>query len=316
LSLSIDVVIPTHQGWEMTESCLRHLGRQKVPHTVVVADNASTDGTPDNVRGSFPDVRLVETGDNRGFAVACNLGAKAGTSDIVVLLNNDVDTRPDFLERLVEPLELDDRIGSVAALLLRPGERLIDSVGLTADVTLVGFPRLEGRPVETAHFERPLLVGPSGGAAAYRREAWEHMGGLDERVFAYMEDLDLALRLRIAGWKPAAAPDAIGVHLGSGTIGRRSASQRRAFAFSRGYFLRRYGVLRGRALLRAIATEAVVVGGDAVLSGDLAALRGRLAGWRAASGLPRHARPPEDALDSEISFLDSLRRRWATTART
>jgi N-acetylglucosaminyl-diphospho-decaprenol L-rhamnosyltransferase len=315
LSLSIDVVIPTHQGWEMTESCLRHLGRQTVSPTVVVADNASTDGTPDNVRGSFPDVRVVETGDNRGFAVACNRGAEVGTSDVVVLLNNDVDARPDFLERLIEPLERDDQIGSVAALLVRPGERLIDSVGLTADATLVGFPRLEGQPVETAHSELPLLVGPSGGAAAYRREAWDEIGGLDERVFAYMEDLDLALRLQIAGWKPAAVPDAIGVHLGSGTIGRRSAPQRRAFGFSRGYFLRRYGVLRGRALVRAMATEAVVVGGDAVLSGDFAALRGRMAGWRAASGLPRHERPPDDALDREISFLDSLRRRWAT-ART
>jgi GT2 family glycosyltransferase len=282
---------------------------------VIVSDNASTDGTAGEVRNSFPDVRLVEMGGNLGFPVACNRGAEAGTSDVVVVLNNDVDARPDFLERLIEPLESDPTVGSVAALLLRPGELLIDGIGLTADATLTGYLRLAGRPVHEAHADRPVLVGPSGGAAAYRREAWEQAGGLDETVFAYMEDLDLAFRLLMADWKPAAAPDAVGVHLGSASMGHRSAWQRREFAFSRGYFLRRYGVLRSRAVLRTLATEALIVGGDAVLSRDLAALRGRLAGWRAASGRPRHARPPEDALDAEITFVRSLRRRRATYAR-
>jgi N-acetylglucosaminyl-diphospho-decaprenol L-rhamnosyltransferase len=316
LNLSIDVVIPTYQGWELTESCLHHLALQTVPHTVILSDNASTDGTPENVRASFPDVRLVETGGNLGFPVACNRGAEAGWSDVVVLLNNDVDVRPDFLERLVEPLEADDRVGSVAALLVRPGERLIDSIGLAADATLAAFPRLRGRPAEDAHSKRPLLAGPSGGAAAYRRKAWEQAGGLDEAVFSYMEDLDLALRLLTAGWGPAAAPDAVGVHLGSASMGHRSAQQRRQLAFSRGYFLRRYGVLRSRAFLRALATEAVVVGGDAALSRDIVALRGRLAGWRAAAGRPRHPRPPAEALDGGIGFFDSLRRRRATYAAT
>ena len=64
-----------------------------------------------------------------------------------MLLNNDVRPRPDFLERLAAPLERDERIGSVAALLVRPDEQTIDSVGLAADPTFAGFPRLAGRPV-------------------------------------------------------------------------------------------------------------------------------------------------------------------------
>jgi hypothetical protein len=228
-----------------------------------------------------------------------------------VLLNNDVDTHPDFLEQLVAPLD-DERVGSVAALLVRPDERLIDNVGLSADATLAGFGRLVGRPVAEAASPTPILTGPCGGAAAYRRSAWEQLGGLDEGVFAYMEDLDLALRLRTAGWKTAAAPDAVGVHFGSATMGLRSAFQRRQGGFSRGYFLRRYGVLRGRAAPRALITEVIAVAGDAVLSRDLTALRGRIAGWRAAGGKPRHLRPPADAVDPTIGMLTSLRRRHET----
>jgi GT2 family glycosyltransferase len=306
VNLSIDIVIPTYEGWELTESCLRHLARQTVPHTVIVSDNASTDGTAEKVRTSFPAVRVVETGRNLGFAVACNRGVDAGTSDVVVLLNNDVDARPDFLEHLIAPLAADDRVGSVSAVLLRPDETHIDSVGLTADVTLAGFGRLEGRPSAEAASTRPVLTGPCGGAGAYRRTAWEDQGGLDESVFSYLEDLDLALRLRAAGWKAAVAAGAVGVHLGSATIGRRSAWQRQQGGFSRGYFLRRYGVLRSTAAVRTIAIEAAVILGDAVHSGDLAALHGRLAGWRAARGKPRHGRPPPEALDPGIGFRESV----------
>ena len=139
--------------------------------------------------------------ENRGFAEACNRGVAAGSGEIVVLLNNDVDCHPDFLERLVAPLATDPRVGSVAALMLQPGERLIDSAGLASDMTLGAFPRLQGLGVDRARAERPLLAGPAGTAAAYRRSAWEQVGGLDETMFAYMEDFDLALRLRSAGWK-------------------------------------------------------------------------------------------------------------------
>lgn len=305
---SIDVVIPTYNGWELTESCLRHLTAQTVGHRVIVADNASTDGTPERLRESFPDVELVSTGGNLGFAVACNAGAAAGRGEIVVLLNNDVDADPDFLEHVVEPLVSDERVGSVAPLLVRPGRELIDSVGLAADATLAGFPRLQGHAVGEAARTEPELLGPSGGGAAYRRSAWEALGGLDENIFIYQEDLDLALRLRASGWAARTAPAAVGVHLGSATMKRRSAWQREQGGFARGYLIRRYGLLRTGAGARVLLTEAVVVGGDAVMSRDLAALRGRLRGWRAGRGLPRHATPRE-GIDGTISLAESFRLR-------
>lgn len=312
---AIDVVIVAYNRFELTASCLEHLREQTVPYHLIVVDNGSTDDTAARVAAEWPEATLERLEQNRGFAEACNLGVAAGSGEVVVLLNNDVDCRPDFLERLIEPLERDPRIGAVASLMLQPGERLIDSAGLTADPTLAGFPRLQGLAAERAAEERPVLAGPAGTAAAYRRSAWEDIGGLDESIFAYMEDFDLALRLRGDGWRTVVAADAVGVHLGSATHGHRSAFQRRQGGFARGYLIRRYGLLRGGQAPRTLLTELVVVAGDLVISRDLAALRGRIAGWRAARGRPRRPLPPAEALDRSISLRDSLALRLGVYGR-
>ncbi len=309
VAAAIDVIIPAYNRWELTASCLSHLALQTVAHRVIVVDNGSSDGTGARLRSDFPEVHVVELEHNHPFTQAVNLGVRAGESEFVVLLNNDVDLRADCLERLVAPLQADATLGSVAAALLQPGEMAIDSVGVTADVTLAGFPRLQGLAPEHVGAPRPLLTGPEGTTAAYRRRAWEQVGGLDERIAAYMEILDLALKLRQAGWGSACAPEAIGVHLGSATFGRRSPEQRRLAGFSRGYLLRRYGVLASRFGARALLTEVLVVLADGLLARDLEALRGRLRGWHSARGLARHPRPPREAIDTTISLLDSLRMR-------
>jgi N-acetylglucosaminyl-diphospho-decaprenol L-rhamnosyltransferase len=310
VNFSVDVVIPAHNAWELTRSCLAKLREQTLAHAVIVCDNGSTDGTPERLRASFPDVRLVELGANLGFSVACNRGVRVGSGDIVVLLNNDVECPRDFLERLVTPLRDAEHFGSAAPLLLKPGEERIDSFGLTVDPTLAGYPRLRGLPASEAQETSPVLVGPAGAAGAYRRRAWEAAGGLDESVFSYGEDVDLAVRLQAVGWAAAGAADAVAVHIGSATAVTRSAWQRYQGGFARGYFLRRYGVLRSRYGPRAALTEAAAVVGDAlVFSHDLAAARGRIAGWRAAVGHPRNPWPPREAIDDGISFVESLRLR-------
>jgi N-acetylglucosaminyl-diphospho-decaprenol L-rhamnosyltransferase len=304
--LSVDVAVVAFNRYDLTSSCLTHLAAQTRAHRLLVCDNGSTDGTAERIASDWPEAALVRTEDNRGFAQACNAAVALGSGDVVVLLNNDVDCRPDFLERLVAPLEQAPQLGSVAALMVRPDGERIDSIGLTTDATLSAFPRLQGRPVAEAASLRPVLVGPAGTAAAYRRSAWDALGGLDERLPAYNEDFDLAMRLRAAGWGTLAAPDAVGVHVGSATYGHRTAFQRRHGGFGRGYLIRRYGVLRSRAGLRTAVTEAIVVAGDAVISHDLAALEGRVAGWRAAAGLPSRTRPPEVAIERSIGLREAI----------
>lgn len=312
VAASIDVVVPAYNRWELTASCLRHLGAQTIPHQTIVVDNGSNDDTRVTLQRDWPEVTVVELDHNHSFTRAVNLGVAAGEAEHIVLLNNDVDLRPDCLEHLVAPLERDPRVGSVAAVLLAPDERSIDSVGITTDVTLAGFPRLQGLGLEHIQNDHPRLTGPEGTAAAYRRAAWEQVGGLDESIHAYMEILDFAWRLRRAGWETACALEATGVHLGSATFGRGSSAQRRLAGFSRGYLLRRYGVLRSRFAFRTLLVEAIVVAGDLAISRDPAALMGRLAGWRAARGRERRPRPPAEAIDESISLRDSLALRRGT----
>ncbi len=126
-----------------------------------------------------------------------------------MLLNNDAAAEPRFVEALLDGLGAG--VDSVAGVMLQerdPG--LIDSAGVVADRTLMGFDYLHGEPVAAAA-SAPAPLGPTGGAALYRREAFEAVGGFDERIFLYYEDLDLALRLaaarwRRAGWRPRRAP--------------------------------------------------------------------------------------------------------------
>src|SRR5262249_8623716 len=104
-------------------------------------------------------------------------------------------------------------------------------------------------------------------------------------------------------------PEAVAIHHGSATAGNRSSWQRFQGGFARGYFVRRYGLVTSRVAPRIAATEAIVIAGDAVISRDLSALRGRVAGWHAARGVPRRARPPLAAIEPRIGFVESLRLR-------
>lgn len=307
---TVDVVIPVHNHWGLTRNCLEHLRRQTQPHSAIVCDNGSSDGTSNLVRDHFPEARVIELGANLGFTTACNRGVDAGESEIVVLLNNDVECPPTFLEHLVAPFADDERLGSVAALLVEPGETRIESFGIAVDPTLAGFPRLRGLPPGSAQATDPLLAGPYGAAGAYRRRAWEDVGGLDEGVFAYGEDTDLALQLRAAHWSTRAVSEAVAVHVGSATASQRSDWQRYQTGFGRAYFLRRYRIHRGRFAMRAALGEALVVSADALIfSHDLTALRSRVAGWRAAKARPSKPHPPQQAIDRGITFRESLRLR-------
>ena len=303
-SPSIDVLIATMSARELVLSCLSQLQRQTVPHKVYVADNANNrDGTTDAIRRAFPEVELTTFAHNQGFGRAMNQLASLGTGEVIVLANDDMDAEPGFLEALAAPMQ-DPEVGMSAGMTLQPGSgELVDGFGIEVDSTLLAYNRLRHRhPGDTPG----VLLGPSGGAAAYRRTAWEAAGGFDSHFFMYAEDQDLALRLRLSGWLAADAADARGMHLGGVTSGRDSPFQRWHAGFGRGFVLRRYGVMRSRHAPRALVIELLTV-----LYGLLAArtrlpLQARVAGWRAAGSarLPI----PHDAVDHGISMREALHR--------
>jgi len=306
MTLTVDVVVPVYGNWAMTDSCLKSLAAQTTQHQVIVVDDKSPDDTLVRLRTEYPYVRVVELPVNSGFAAACNRGLALSTADVVVLVNNDVEADAELLHHLIQPFA-DPDVGSSTPLLTQPNGA-VDAFGITADVTLAGFLRMHGAPPSAASNETATLLGPYGAVAAYRRVALDEVGLLDERIFMYGEELDLALRLSAAGWSPAAAPLARGVHLGGATSGRGTSTQRQRAGFGRGYLLRAYGVLKGPHAIRAIITESIVCVGDLVLSHDLASLRGRLAGWRAGARAAYRNRKIPD-LNRRISFVDSLRLR-------
>ena len=299
------VYIPHFNGFERLERALLSLREQTRPVDAIVVDNGSSDGSPELLRERFPEVGLVELGRNLGFGPALDRAIEERPGDPAILLNNDVECEPRFVEAM---LAAADGVETVAGVLVQeaaPG--LIDSAGVVADRTLMGFDYLHGEPLEAA-LTAPPPLGPSGGAALYRLEAFRAAGGFDERIFLYYEDLDLALRLRAAGARCRLAGEARALHAYSASSGAASGFKYSHSGWSRGYMLRRYGVMSrpGRAI-RALAAEAAICAGQLVKDRTVAGLRGRLRGWRDGGGLERRVTPTGALLD--VSLREALRMR-------
>jgi len=301
----IDVVVVTWQGRALVGSCLAHLARQTAAHHVVVVDNGSTDGTAEAVRTAHPEVTLLELTENVGFGRGNNRGAALGSAPYLVLVNNDVDVAPDFLERIVAPLRADERVGAVAGLTTRPGSGLVDQLGIQLDAGLCAYNRGAGQHPDTP--VASVMAAPCGAVVAYRRTAYEALGGFDEQLFAYSEDLDLGLRLLAAGWTHAEARDARGVHVGSATTGWGSPWQRRLTSFGRGFVLGRYRPVRVTGLLHAAVIDAAVITYGLLRHRTTVPAVERWRGVRA--GRSGGRRPvPATAVDDRIGLLLALRR--------
>ena len=196
----------------------------------------------------------------------------------------------------------------VAGVLLQEAASgLIDSAGVVADRTLMGFDYLHGEPAAALENAADPL-GPTGGAALYRREAFEAVGGFDERIFLYYEDLDLALRLAAAGGRCRLAGEARALHAYSASLGAGSGGKYVHTGWSRGYMLRRYGVMsRPGPALRALTCEAAICAGQMAMDRTWKGVEGRVRGWRAGAGLERREVGGAPLLD--ISTREALRLR-------
>ena len=211
------VVVLNWNGEKYLRDCLRSVLDQTYPeYRVVVVDNASADGSRDLVTGEFPEAELLALPENRHFARGTNAGFERAMQDpecrFVVALNNDTRVGREWLAALVRAAA-DPKVGSVASkMLLMDHPELINSAGfwITRDGAAVDRGWLEKDQGQYDH--EADVFGASAGAALYRREALDAVGLFDGDFLAYLEDVDLAWRLRLAGYAARLAPDSVVYH--------------------------------------------------------------------------------------------------------
>ena len=227
-NLRASIIIPTYNGKRFLDTCLAALAAQTYPRElfeIILVDDASTDDSVMYVRQRYPEVKIVALGNNSGLAVACNAGARAASGDLLVMLNNDTEAEPGWLAALVAAADADSKAGAIASKMLLFDRR--DTLHNAGDLMGAdGIPRNRGVwQVDNGQYDDDTCVfGGCGGAVAYRRQAWEAAGGFDERLFMYLEDVDLAWRLQLLGWEAVYAPAARLYHQLSATGGGALAS--------------------------------------------------------------------------------------------
>ena len=304
--MTASVLIPSWNGADRLQRLLPSLGSSA---QVIVVDNGSTDDTRALLAGRFPDVDVISLPRNEGYSRAVNRAAAAATGDTIVLLNDDCVCRPGFVSRLAAAIDPGRSAVMAAGVLLEHGNpALIDSAGIELDDTLLVFDYMNGFDLADLETASPPL-GPSGAAAAFDRSAFLDAGGFDESLFAYWEDVDLALRLQLAGAVCAPAFDAHAVHSHSATLGSGSTRKNYLTGYGRGYVLRKWSVMQGRRTPRALGRELSLCSAQLVFDHTVSGFSGRLAGWRAATAAGRMDYPTALVGGRRRSLMHELARR-------
>jgi len=220
----VAIIIVNWNGISFLPVCLDSLERQTYrDFETILVDNGSHDGSVELIRGSYPWVKLITLQENSGFSGGNNEGLKHAGGEYIVVLNNDTEAEPSWLEELVAAADANPNAGQVGCRICSMADHdLIDSLGhgVCPDGMTRGRYRLKRwsqvrgdfRPVDDMLFGTACV-------SLYRRTALNQVGFFDEDMFAFAEDSDLGLRLRWGGWQAVIATKAVVYHKYSATGG-------------------------------------------------------------------------------------------------
>jgi GT2 family glycosyltransferase len=320
----VSIVVLNLNGRRHLPPLLAHLAVQTVrdrgrDFELIFVDNGSTDDSAALVEQGCAaygiPLRLLRNDRNHGFAPACNQGLALARAPWVAMLNNDTRPAPDWLHHLLDAAHSetgDDarataHVGMVASKMLRahkPDE--IDSAGIAVDWAGIAWDWRGGEPDTPDERGLAEIFGPCGGAALYSRAMLVALGGFDADFFAYLEDVDLAWRARLGGWRCLFQPQARVLHAHSSTLGDTSPLKRFLLGRNKVWLLAKN--LPDPDLIAhwpaVVGYDALAVGYGVLQRGDFAALRGRLAGL---AGLAQ-VWPKRRRVQAQIVDADNWRR--------
>lgn len=219
---AVTVVVVVYESGPTLAECLASLRAQTFrAYEVVLVDNASSDRMAQAAAQADPAIRLIENASNLGFAAAVNQGARVARGEWLALLNPDAFADPDWLSRLIAAVEANPGVKSFTSRqLMADDPTRLDGLG---DVmALAGYPFRGGYThPNPGRLDAGWVFSPCGGAMLVQRQLFLDLGGFDERLFCYCEDVDLGYRLRLIGEPTLLAPDAVVRHVGSASSGGR-----------------------------------------------------------------------------------------------
>ena len=221
----VTVVIVDRDGGTMLDESLASVFSQTYASIeVILIDNGSTDGAASRARDTYGDrLRYIRNDDNLGFAMGNNQGFEKARGEWVFLLNNDAVAAPDRISALMREVESHPEVGMLACrVVVYEQPHVFDSVGLAIYPDGVCRSRGWEEKDRGQYDHSEEVLGPHGAAAAYRKAMLDDVGLFDPSYFAYLEDLDLAVRGQFGGWTCLYVPDAVVRHRKSSTFGNYS----------------------------------------------------------------------------------------------
>jgi GT2 family glycosyltransferase len=221
---SVSVVIPNYNGAAFLKTCLASLARQtRAPLEILLVDNASEDDSVEVARRIIPSAVILGQNRNLGFAGAVNAGIRAARGDWIAVLNNDTEVTDGWLETAADALARHPEAAFIACRILEFENRnRLYSAGDCFLRTGVGYRRGQELRDAPMYREEIEIFSAGGCAALYRKSVLEELQGFDSKLFAYLEDVDLGLRLQAAGYRGYYAPQSAVFHRGGGTSGGES----------------------------------------------------------------------------------------------